>query len=182
MKKRSISFYCSILFLFCQVFGVGVGVFAVSEDEMVVEDGGVSAEKLFSVQENCETIREGLKRVQREDSIVRTHIGPYYNTILEKFVKPLNLRLVENNMFDGQLFEVQGAFATAFETFRNDYSDYQRGLEELILVDCKEDPAGFYEKLEDVRAGREIVNLDALKMRGLVSSQKGLVGELRSKL
>ncbi len=169
MKIKGISLYCSILLMFCQVFLCN-SAFAVSE------------EKVNAVRENCAGILEVLKSVQREDSVVRTHIGPYYNNVLEKFIKPLNSRLVENNMFDTGLLNNQSNFVTAQEVFRADYSEYQRELSELTAMDCVADPAGFYEKLESVRERRRVVSLSVSEMRGLVSEQMTLVEGLRDRI
>lgn len=174
MKKRSISFYCSILLGFCQVLMVSGGVFAIEQ--------GVPEEKLQIISAHCDEIRENLRRVQREDSIVRTHIGPYYNTVLTKFMKPLNLRLVENNLTEQRLFDNQSNFATAQESFRSNYSDYQRALEELAVMDCVNEPGKFYTKLTTVREKRKIVAGDASKMRKLVTDQMTIVKELKAKL
>lgn len=170
MKIKSISLYCIIFVIFCQFLFVSATAVAVSEMQLGV------------ISEHCDKIKDNLKKVQREDSVVRTHIGPYYNTILEKFMKPLNLRLVENNMVDTRLFDNQSNFATAQDTFRNDYNDYQRALEELLLVDCKNEPEKFYDQLEVTREKRQIVNQDVSKMQSLVQEQVLVVNELKAKI
>ncbi|MDO4507812.1 MAG: hypothetical protein Q4B65_00230 [Candidatus Saccharibacteria bacterium] len=171
--RKGISFYCSILLMFCQVF-LCCSVFAV--------EGFMPEDRNQAVSEHCETIRANLQRVQREDSVVRTHIGPYYNTVLEKFMKPLNLRLVENSLNNTGLLENQSVFAAAQGVFRDDYSEYQRGLSELVLMNCASEPEKFYAKLEEVREKRKTVAEDVKKMRRLVSEQVVLVEKLRSEL
>jgi len=179
-KKKGLSFHYITLMVFCQVFGGLVGILGVRMASAT--EGGITSEQAETISTHCETIRDNLRRVQREDSVVRTHLGPYYNTVLEKFVKPLNLRLVENSLAESGLMENQSNFATSQEIFRSDYNVYQRALEDLILIDCKTEPARFYDQLILVRAKRKTVAQDVLKMRSLVSEQIGMVNKLKGEL
>ena len=135
-----------------------------------------------AIVDNCEKIREQLKIVQKNDARARVHLGGEYETILSKFIMPLNVRLVENNLPSAELAENQNNFVSTRETFNDDYINYQQGLEELVLMDCKKEPEGFYEKLDKVRQKRKIVEQDVLKLRSLISRQVKLVTDLRGKV
>ena len=170
MKKKTLIFYCSILLMFCQVMMITPGAVAISK---VQED---------AISKNCESIKESLKNVQRSDSKTRVYLGSYYETILTKYITPLNVRLVENNLSNAELVENQNDFATAKTTFANDFTKYQQLLEELIAVDCKNRPAEFYEKLDVVRQRRKTMEQDVLELRSLISKHVKLINGLKGKL
>ncbi len=168
MKKNGISFYCIIFFLFCQVFVSNVGAITEAQNTAIVG--------------HCDTIKDDLKKVQKEDARVRVYLGGYYETILSKFIVPLNVRLVENSLSSAGLVENQNKFAEAKTTFASDFIAYQQGLEELVGVDCKQKPEEFYDKLVTVRQKRKIMVQDVLKMRSLISEHVRLVENLKGKV
>lgn len=139
-------------------------------------------EKQAAISDNCGTIKENLKKVQKQDARTRVYLGGYYEKILSKFMIPLNVRLVENNLANAKLTENQNNFADAKILFMNDYVDYQQGLEELVMMDCKNESESFYKKLMKVREEREVVNRDVATMRKIISEHMKLVKELKGKL
>lgn len=130
----------------------------------------------------CDTIKDDLKKVQKEDARARVYLGGYYETILSKFIMPLNVRLVENNLSSAGLVENQNKFAETKTTFASDFIGYQQGLEELVGIDCKQKPEEFYDKLVVVRQKRKIMVQDVLKMRSLMSEHVKLVEGLKGKI
>lgn len=167
MRKKRLTFYCIILMFFCQC---STGVMAITEAQSE------------AIVEHCATIKDDLKKVQKEDARVRVYLGGYYETILSKFITPLNVRLVENNLSSAGLVENQNDFAASRTIFANDFINYQQGLEELVGMDCKEKPEEFYNKLVTVRQKRKTMVQDVLKMRSLISEHVKLVEGLKGKL
>lgn len=149
---------------------VSVPAFAISESQET------------SIVEHCDAIKDDLKNVQRMDSRTRVYLGGYYESILSKFITPLNMRLVENNLSTASFVENQNKFAEAKNNFVNSFISYQKNLEDLVAMDCKKEPAVFYEKLEKVREKRKIVGQDVSKIRSLVTGHVKLVSELKGKL
>lgn len=142
----------------------------------------VTSEQSAAVVSHCDTIREDLKRIQKEDARVRVYMGGYYEAILTKFITPLNVRLVENNLSSAGLVENQNSFVDTRALFVSDFVSYQQGLEELVGMDCKEKPGEFYKELQIVRQKRKIVSQDVLKMRSLISEHIKLVNNLKGRL
>lgn len=149
---------------------------------MAVPCLAISESQEKAIVSKCSEIKEQLKTVQKNDARARVHLGGRYETILTKFMTPLNVRLLENNLSNVELVENQNDFAEAKTLFNSDYINYQQGLEELVSMDCKNEPAAFYEKLDKVRQKRKIVEQDVLKLRNLISKHVRLVTELRSKI
>ena len=142
----------------------------------------ISEEQRAGIMDHCETIRESLKTVQKNDSRTRVFLGAHYETILSKYITPLNVKLVENNMSVSGLVENQNKIADDRTIFINDFISYQKHLEELISIDCKNEPERFYEKLEKVRQKRATMEQDVLKMRSLISEHVKLVTGWKEKL
>ena len=168
MKKKGLAFCCVTVLMLCQCF--------------VPSAGAITDEQSAAIKDHCETIRENLKRVQKEDSRVRVYLGGYYETILSKFIVPLNVRLVENNLSSAGLVENQNKFAAVKADFADDFVKYQKELEELVGMDCKEKPADFYDKLTAVRQRRQVMVKDVQRMRSLISGHVQLVESLKGEL
>ena len=173
MKKKWLCLYYITLVVICQGVVLGAGRAAAAE---------LTDEQRTAIIDHCDAIRENLRYTQRDDSRSRVYLGRYYETILSKFMTPLNLRLVENNLSDTKLIENQGNFAARRGDFVNDFIAYSQALEETIGVDCKREPERFYEKLSETRKIRKRVNSDVKKLRELTEEQIKLVGELEGKI
>ncbi|MBO7131707.1 hypothetical protein J6V85_00355 [Candidatus Saccharibacteria bacterium] len=157
------------LFLVSGLF-IPYNVMAISEEQ----------ENLVSV--NCSTIKSKLKKVQQLDAKVRVYLGSYYEAIATKFIIPMNVRLVENNLSTAEMVENQNKFAEARTVFSNDFEKYQQVLEELINMNCTAEPEKFYEQLVIVRQKRKIMTQDVLQIRTLLSGHVKLVREVMTKL
>ena len=101
MKKKNPIFYCIIVLVFCQVFGLPLRVGAISD---------MQKNTIFS---QCEKIKDNLKNVQKADAKARVYLGSYYEAILIKFITPLNVRLVENNLSTADFVENQNNFVSS---------------------------------------------------------------------
>ena len=135
-----------------------------------------------AITEHCEEIRDDLKAIQKSDAKLRVHLGGRYEMILSRFIMPLNIRLVENNLSSAKMVESQNKFADAKTLFNSDYITYQQNLEELVAMDCKKEPSEFYEKLVKVRQKRKVVERDVLSLRTLISQHIKLVKEVEGRL
>ncbi len=147
--------------LFCQIV-LCFGVVALSETTAAQE---LSNNQTAAISSNCSRIKEVLKTVQTSDSRARVYLGSYYEKILNKYIIPLNLRLVKNNQSTPELVNAQTAFANYFTNFRDDYTDYQRTLENLGNYDCANHPNEFYDLLVETREKRSIMVSDVSKLR-----------------
>ena len=168
MDKRTMLFCCLMIGL--MVASVPVSVSAVSESQTT------------AVKEHCDALRENLKEVQKDDARARVYLGGFYEEILTNYIMPLNVRLVENNLSTPELVENQNKIADTRTLFNNDFVSYQQNLEELVTMNCREEPGDFYDKLVKVRQKRKIVEQDTLKMRNLISEHVKLANQIKGKL
>ena len=144
--------------------------------------GAISKEQTDAISKRCDTIQSSLKLLQKQDARARVYLGGQYETILSKYMIPLNVRLVENSLASPKLTENQNDFAAAKKTFNDDYISYQQKLEELVTTDCKKAPEEFYDKLVKVRSKRKTVSQDVSKLREIMNRQVELVKGLKEKI
>lgn len=143
---------------------VSVSAFAVNEN---------------AISEHCGAIKETLVNLQHQDSRTRVYLGRYYETILNTYIVPLNLRLVENNIGNNELMDNQTNFSNKRQEFISDYINYQKDLEDLVASNCESEPGTFYQKLQNTRVKRQTVANDVVKMRSLIKKQVELVKKLK---
>ena len=141
----------------------------------------VRAESAMSPS-TCDQARKSLLALQKDDTRVRTSLGPIYDKIQNDFIVPLNIRLINNNLPIPELITTQVDFALGKTTFYKDFTSYSQSLEELLSVDCKNEPDNFLSKLPQVRTKREKVHTDILKLDQLISAYRNNVISLGDKL
>ena len=173
MKKR-----CAIVLMMCVAMWVPMArnVAAVEPTQEVQEA------RFSNIAKNCEKIRESLVNVQHSDSRARVYLGRYYETMLSKFITPLNVWLVGRNKSSAGLIENQNSFAETRGKFVSDYIAYQKELEELVAVNCKAEPEKFDTKLTSVRQARAKVASEVAKLRKLMDEQVKLVTKMKEGL
>lgn len=142
----------------------------------------ISEAQKNAVSNNCISIKESLKTTQRMDARTRVYLGGKFETILTKFITPLNVKLVEKNISNPGLIENQSSFAEMKAMFSSDFIRYQQSLEELIGTDCEAEPEVFYNRLLVVRERRKLMGQDVARLKRLTTDNVRLVAELRSKL
>lgn len=142
----------------------------------------LSDEQKNAIVENCGHIRQSLIKLQYADSRTRTYLGSSYESIIGRFITPLNLRLVKNNKASSELFQIQNDFVQAQTNFRNYYVDYMRELEGVIATDCVAHPEDFYTKLEKTRQRREELRKITKVLAELTDKQYAEVQKLMESL
>ncbi len=142
----------------------------------------ISEAQKDAIVEHCVAIRVDLNALLHSNATMWGNLMKHYNKILDKYITPLNVRLVENTLSNDSLVNNQNSFAKTKATFTIDYVEYQKALDSLISVDCKKEPERFYRKLEVVREKRKPVAEDVAKMKKLMETQYSLVNGLREKL
>ena len=129
-----------------------------SPSASAVDHRELSEEEIGSISQNCSSIKVRLQRVQKDDARNRVFLGTQYETIASKLMLNLNLRLVKNGMASASLAEQQTTFMSERDRFKNDFIGYSQEFENLLNMNCKDEPIKFYRQLEIVRSKRADVN------------------------
>ena len=130
----------------------------------------LTKEQSTKLAESCGTVRQNLKNLQRTDARARTYFGSIYETVSTKYLKPLNLRLVNNDLANSNLLNLQTSVAAARADFVEDFITYSKSLENLIAIDCRLEPENFYKKLLETREKRATVAADVKLLNDFLSN------------
>lgn len=131
-----------------------------------------------AISQNCASIQNSLKSLQKADSRTRVLLGSTYQTIFTNFVTPLNLRLVRHGQPNSDLIEIQSDFIDSRTKFSKNFIKYSQSLEQLISIDCKNEPEKFYQKLEQTRKLRAKVQNSVQQIHQLLSRHLSIVETL----
>ena len=107
---------------------------------------------------NCSSIKSSLKKLQVSDAKIRSLLGANYQTILNSYITPFNLRLVKNNQNLGNLSDLQSNFVLQKNDFNSLYITYSQQFENLLSIDCQKNPDDFYNQLLTTRESRKELN------------------------
>lgn len=107
---------------------------------------------------SCSSIKSGLKKLQVSDAKIRSLLGANYQTILNSYITPFNLRLVKNNQNLGDLSDLQSSFVLQKNDFSSLYIAYSQQFENLLSIDCQKNPDDFYNQLIVTRESRKELN------------------------
>lgn len=122
-----------------------------------------------AISQNCASIQSSLKSLQKADSRTRVLLGSTYQTLFTNFITPLNLRLVRHSQPNSDLIEIQSDFTELRTKFSKNFIKYSQSLEQLISIDCKNEPEKFYQTLSQTRKLRAKVQDSVQKIHQLLS-------------
>ncbi|MBQ6127920.1 hypothetical protein IJI69_04540 [Candidatus Saccharibacteria bacterium] len=165
MKKRII---------FSAFVGVLLGLF------LAHPASAISEEQKGAIVQNCASIKQSLRTLQRTDARSRSYLGSAYETILSKFIAPLNLRLINTNQPNANLTTIHSSIIDTRKNFITEYTTYSQALEDLVASDCYNHPEEFYDKLLDTKKKRANVSTTTTNLRNLLSEYLTGVRKLKS--
>lgn len=139
-------------------------------------------EQIGNISSNCSSIKLQLQNIQRLDAKSRVHLGAQFEAIANSLMMDLNLRLVKNNMASGDIASQQADFTNVRERFKRDYINYQKELDALIAINCKDDPYRFYEQLETVRDRRDDMSWSINRLKEIAAEHRQSVQDMRDSL
>lgn len=142
----------------------------------------LTAEQTGAISQNCGSIKQSLKSLQKADSRLRVLLGTTYQTLLINYITPLNLRLVKDNNPNTELTELQATFNAQRDRFSRQFISYSQSLEELIAIDCVNKPEEFYAKLDQARARRANLAQTVAELSDTISQHHTTVLNLRNTL
>lgn len=153
-----------------------------SPSAFAIDHRELSQEEIGSISQNCSSIKVRLQRVQKDDARNRVFLGTQYETIASKLMLNLNLRLVKNGMASASLAEQQTTFMSERDRFKNDFIGYSQEFENLLNMNCKDEPIKFYRQLELVRAKRADVDYSMQRLKSIISLHYQTIIDLRDSL
>jgi hypothetical protein len=138
-----------------------------------------SDDQLAHVRNNCGSIKASLQRLQIADSNQRAYLGNVFETAINGFFTPLNVRLVKNGIASPELVNSQSIFTSAKTTFTADYITYAKSLDTLLKVDCASDPRAFLDQLAQARRDRQAISASTSKLIDQLGQHRSQVKSLQ---
>ncbi len=135
-------------------------------------DNDIPSEVVSAVSQSCSSIKLQLQTVQKNDARMRIHLGQQYETLSNRLMLNLNLRLVKNNIANANLINDQAKFSEERDRFKSNYIAYSQELDALIKIDCKNEPENFYIKLRSVRSKRASVDANVKRLQTLAKEHR----------
>ena len=138
--------------------------------------------QLETIRQNCVQAQVTLQQIQYSDAAARVNRGQAYETLLTKLMAPFNSRVALNRLdMATDLTADTTDLEKAFNTFKDDYTNYSDDLTETLEVKCQSHPEDFYEALSNTRDDRAQVHSDIGVMDALMAQyDKGVVDLAKS--
>lgn len=140
----------------------------------------LSSEKSGAISQHCASIKQALKSLQKTDARSRSYLGSSYETIISKFISPMNMRLIDSGQPNANLTDLHSTILEVRKNFTQSYTSYSQSLEELISANCQLDPEGFYHHLIETREKRAEVSSLSTSLRNLFSEYLTGVRKVRN--
>lgn len=134
------------------------------------EDAVLSDQQIDHIKANCVTVKNTLNQLHASDALLRVNRGQLYESIGTKLMERFTNR-VNHNAIDNQgLTFVTGEYQKALNSFRTNYSNYEKTLSVAIDTNCKVNPKDFYHSTQKARSLRLIVHDDTVKLNNLIDN------------
>lgn len=108
------------------------------------------------IRNNCVAAQGAMQRVLASDRVTRINRGRAYEDTL-RLLAAFNSRASLNTYNVSELVEYTSTLETQFTAFKTQYLDYEQKLKSVIDMNCKDQPAEFYNNLQRARAARESI-------------------------
>ncbi len=160
--------YFSLL-LFIVIVMASVSVPALAQQTLL------SDEHIERIKSNCQSALGTLARIHANDAPTYINRNQTYFSIGDKMMARLNGRLALNRYDAAQLVRTASDYNARLTKFRSTYRDYDTSMAEIIRIDCRKQPVGFYEKVAETRELREKVNDVSGQLKSLIEQYRNEV-------
>lgn len=110
--------------------------------------------RIDTIRANCVFSQGALQRVLVSDRVTRINRARAYDDTL-KLLAAFNSRASLNTYNVSELVEATSTLESQVASFKNAYKDYEQKLLVVMDMDCKSEPAEFYNNLQRARSARE---------------------------
>lgn len=160
-------------FIFLIVGATAVPVMAQSQS--------LTPEQSNNIQASCHAAQDGLRTLQRRDTVLRINRGRLYDLTLRQtgaFVARLDAHKIDAPGVKA----ADAAMRTEFLRFKENYDKYADNLEQAVAIDCQQKPQEFYDLLIKAVEDRKAVGRNVSAIKEQMSNYTSGLRELRDKL
>jgi hypothetical protein len=149
------------------------------------EENNISEEKRQVISTNCQTAQVTLQQIEYNDAAARVNRGQGYETILNKYMTPLNVRVTgsQNHASTAAtLTDITARYQQALKTFKKNYDNYDDSITKTTHFNCSKKPENFYNLLDITRQEREKLNENITALDQLAAEYIEAVSKFKDSL
>lgn len=141
----------------------------------------LSAADKASIAAKCSLAQTALGDRKTKDTKAAAIRLQTYNELVRRLTF-----LVDNLSSQGnnaqELLNAQSYFVASINNYLNDAENYKVDMDDLVIMDCKSDPAGFRASLTDARTMRAKLGPDVAAVKGNLGNLQKALGNARQEL
>ena len=149
------------------------------------EENNISEEKRQVIATNCQTAQVTLQQIEYNDAAARVNRGQGYETILNKYMTPLNVRVTgsQNHAATAAtLTDITARYQQTLKNFKKNYENYDDNITKATHFSCSKKPDNFYDLLNTTRQEREKLNEDIAALDQLAAEYITAVSKFKDNL
>ncbi len=124
-------------------------------------------EHVARIKSNCPGALATLSRIRTNDAPTYVNRNQTYFSISDKLMARLNSRLTLNRYDATQLVKTASDYNAELIKFRAAYKQYDDTMQDLLHMNCRQQPVSFYDKVATAREQRQKVQETVVQLKGL---------------
>ena len=144
------------------------------------ESPPMTDEHIARIKSNCPVALATLSRIHANDAPAHINRNQTYFSISDKLMARFNSRLVLNRYDATQLVKTSTDFNTQLVKYKTLYKEYDETMTDLLRINCRLQPVGFYDKVAEARAARQKVYESVVRLKQLIGQYKQDVSSFKS--
>lgn len=132
----------------------------------------LSAEQIELMSRYCTEARGHLERLHYSDALLRVNLGQRYENISKRLMAPMNSRIALAGEDGVAMSETTVDFNEELAEFRSNYQSYDTDVDDVMGINCREQPVQFYQEIQVARQKREQVNNNVQELSKLIKQYR----------
>lgn len=125
-------------------------------------------EHVARIKSNCPGALATLSRIRTNDAPIYVNRNQTYFSISDKLMARLNSRLTLNRYDATQLVKTASSYNAELIKFRAAYKQYDDTMQDLLRMNCRQQPVSFYDKVAVARQQRQKVQETVIQLKALI--------------
>ncbi len=125
-------------------------------------------EHIARIKSNCPSALATLSRIRLNDAPVYINHNQTYFSISDKLMARLNSRLTFNRYDATQLVKTASDYNVQLTKFKAAYKQYDDTMQDVLRMNCRQQPVSFYDKVATARQQRQKVQDAVVQLKTLI--------------
>jgi hypothetical protein len=168
--KRVFLIVASISILAVSVL-VAVSTSAVSEERILTDA------QIEGIRGRCDQSKQEIERLRKADRLLRVNLGKQYEWIAKRLMAPLGSRIALNGLEGVELSATVVEYNRALAGFRENYLQYDRSIDDILGMNCNEQPIEYYTAIERTRELRRDTHESTKRLAELAKQYRAQIDD-----